>query len=71
MQRGETKRKIFHPLIHSSSDHNGQCCDNPKPGATSFFQVSHMGAGSQGFGPSLTAFLATSRELDGKWDRWD
>ena len=26
IQRGEeTERKIFHPLVHSSSSHNGQC----------------------------------------------
>jgi len=23
-KRGETERKIFHPMIHSPSDHNGQ-----------------------------------------------
>ena len=30
------------------------------------FQVSHAGAGSQGFGPSSTAFPGHNRELDGK-----
>ena len=37
----------------------------------SLFRVSHAGAGSQGFGPSSTAFQATGRELDGKWSSRD
>ena len=36
-----TERKIFHPMIHSPSDHNGQCCANSNPGARNFFRVSH------------------------------
>ena len=53
---GETVRNIFHPIIHSPSDRNGQSCAYQKPGARNFFQVSHMGFGYQSFGPSLTAF---------------
>ena len=34
-QRGETKRKIFHPMIHSPSESNGRCYTDPKPGASS------------------------------------
>ena len=29
---------------------------DPKPGTSIFFQVSHVGAGSQGLGPFSTAF---------------
>ena len=34
--------------------------------ARRLFRVSHAGAGSQSFGPSLTAFLGRGRELEGK-----
>ncbi|XP_062033657.1 serine/threonine-protein kinase BRSK1 isoform X2 [Lepus europaeus] len=45
---------------------NGRSYTDPKPGARSFFWVSHMGAGAQGLGPSSTAFPGHSRELDRK-----
>ena len=35
---------------------------NPKPGTQSLFQVSHMGAGSQGFGPSSNVFSGHKQE---------
>ena len=44
------------PMSHSTSDRNGRCYANLKPGGRNFFQVSHMGAGCQGFGLSSTAF---------------
>jgi len=57
IQKGrETERKIFHLMIHSPSDRNGQCCAVLKPGSRNFFRVLHTGAGSQGFGLSSTAF---------------
>ena len=56
IQRGETERKIFHPMIHSPSSRNDWCCADLKPGAKKLLQISYMGAGSQGFGPALTAF---------------
>ena len=54
IQRGETERKIFRPMIHSLSKHNGQyLCQSE---ARSLFWVSHAGAGSQSLGSSSTAF---------------
>ena len=47
---------LFHPMIHSPSEGKGRCCTNLKPGARNFLPVFHMGAGSQGFESSLTAF---------------
>ena len=35
IQRGETERKIFRPIIHSPSERNGRCYADPKPGASS------------------------------------
>ena len=35
IQRGETERKIFHPIIHSPSERNGRCYADPKPGPSS------------------------------------
>ena len=44
---------------------NGRSHADPKPGARSFFQVTHMGAGARGgLGPSSAAFPHHSRELD-------
>ena len=54
MQRGETERKIFRPMIHSPSERNGPVLCQSE--ARSLFWVSRTGAGSQGFGPSSTAF---------------
>ena len=53
---GETRRNIICPMVHSSSDCNGWSWADLKPGARNFFQVSHVGAGFQGFGLSSTAF---------------
>ena len=62
---------VFHLLVHSPIVCNGRSCANPKPGARSFFQVSHVSAGAQGIGPSSTAFPGPSRELDQKWSSRD
>ena len=53
-------------MIYFPSDCNGWSSANPKPGARNFIQVSHAGAGSQGFGLSLTAFPG-HRQLAG-WE---
>ena len=50
IQRGETERKIFCPMIHSPSERNGPILCQSE--ARSFFWVSHAGAGSQSFGLS-------------------
>ena len=50
---GETKICL---MVHSPSGLNSRSCADPKPGVSSFFQVSHVGAGAQGFGLSSTAF---------------
>ena len=55
-REGETERKTFHPRVHSPIGCTIQRWADPKPGFSSFSQVFHMGAGSQGFGPSSTAF---------------
>ena len=49
---GETKRKIFHPMIHFPSG----AMANAMPGSRNIFWVSHKGAGSQHSGPSSTDF---------------
>ena len=54
IQRGETERKIFRPMIHSPSECNGPILCRSE--ARSLFRVSHAATGSQSFGPSLTAF---------------
>ena len=54
IQRGETERKIFCPVIHSPSEQNGWYFANL--GTRNLFRVSHTGAGSQSFRPSSTAF---------------
>ena len=54
IQRGETERKIFRPMIHSPSERNGpMLCQSE---ARRLFRVSHVGAGAQSFGRSSTAF---------------
>ncbi|XP_062061323.1 RNA-binding protein Nova-1 isoform X4 [Lepus europaeus] len=45
-RQSERKREILHPLVHSPDGCNCRSCANPKPGAKSFFQVSHVGAGA-------------------------
>ena len=54
IQRGETERKIFPPMIHSPSERKGPILCQSE--ARSLFRVSHAGAGSQSFGPSSPAF---------------
>nr|XP_051676637.1 protein AF-10 isoform X34 [Oryctolagus cuniculus] len=36
-------RGVFHPLVHSPTGCNSQSCANLKPGARSFFWISHAG----------------------------
>ena len=48
IQRGETERKIFRPMIHSPSERNRPILCRSE--ARSLFRVSHAGAGSQSFG---------------------
>nr|XP_051689004.1 uncharacterized protein LOC127487444 [Oryctolagus cuniculus] len=67
-ERGEAERERGLPSDGSLPNWL-QClsCADPKPGAWSFFQVSHVSAGAQGLGPSSTAFPGHSRELDWTW----
>ena len=67
----EKEKEVFHLMVHSPVGHNIWSWANPKPGARSFFWVSHAGAGAQGLGPSSTAFPGHSRELDWKRSSWD
>ena len=51
---GEQERQS--KSFHFPSDQHGQCrCAQQEPGARHSRQVSHVGAGSQGLGPSLAA----------------
>ena len=47
---------IFCLVVHSPRDCNGWLRTDTKPGARSFFQISHMGTGSQDMGQSLANF---------------
>uniref|UniRef100_A0A5F9CSP9 BMERB domain-containing protein n=1 Tax=Oryctolagus cuniculus TaxID=9986 RepID=A0A5F9CSP9_RABIT len=67
----EAEKEFFHSLVHSPIGCNGQNCPNPKPGARSFYQVFHVGAGAQGLGPPSIAFPGHSREQDRKWSSRD
>ncbi|XP_051678270.2 C2 domain-containing protein 3 isoform X3 [Oryctolagus cuniculus] len=72
LQRGGGREEgAFHPLVYSPDGCNGQSCTNLKPGARSFLQVPHVGAGAQTLGPSSTAFPGHSRELDQKCSSLD
>ena len=64
MQRGETERKIFQPMIHFPSELNGQCYANLKPGASSGSPTRVQGPKALGH-PRLLS-RATGRELEGK-----
>ena len=64
IQTGETERKIFRPMIHSPSEHNGLYYANPKPGASSRSPTWVQGPKALGH-PRLPS-RATGRELDGK-----
>ena len=66
MRERETERKVFLLLVHSPNGHKGRSCADLKPGARSFFRVSHTGAGAQALGPSSIALPGHSRELDWK-----
>ena len=64
IQRGETERKIFHPMIHSPSERNSRYYADPKPGASSRSLTQVQGHKALGH-PGLLS-QARSRELDGK-----
>ena len=64
IQRGETEKKIFCPMIHSPSERNGQCHADLKPGASSGSPTQVQGPKALGH-PRLLS-RATGRELDGK-----
>ena len=64
IQRGETERKIFHPMIHSPSERNSQCYAGPKPGASSGSPTQVQGPKALGRPQLLSP--ATGRELEGK-----
>lgn len=49
-------REIFDLLVHSPVGHSDQSGVSMKPGARTFLQISHMGVGAQGPGPSSTDF---------------
>ena len=70
-ERQRRRQRVFPSADSVPDGHDGQCWANLKPGARSFFWVSHVGAGVQGLGPSSTAFPDHSRELDQKWSSWD
>ena len=69
IQRGDTERKIFRPMIHSPSEHNDRYYAGPKPGASSGSPTRVQGPKAAGH-PRLLS-QATSRELDGKQGCWD
>lgn len=55
--RGRRDRELFYLLTHSPSDHSGQNCAKPKPGAWNSIRVSCVPrAGAQELGPSSAAF---------------
>ncbi|XP_069911092.1 aldo-keto reductase family 1 member C3-like [Oryctolagus cuniculus] len=62
----ETERKVFPPLVHSPNGRHSQRCTDPNPGARCLLLVSHAGTGAPALGPSSTALLGHSRELDWK-----
>lgn len=64
---GEPQRTSFYPLVHFPGGHNGRSWVSLKPRVSSFFQVTHVGAGVQGSGPSSSTLPGHSRKLDQKW----
>ena len=64
IQRGETERKIFRPMIHSQNERNGRCYSYPKPGASSGSPTQVQGPKALGH-PQLLS-QATGRDLEGK-----
>ena len=69
IQKGETERKIFPPMIHSPSECNGRCYANSKPGASSSSPMWVQGPKALGHARLLSR--APGNELDGKWRCWD
>ena len=64
IQRGDTERKIFRPMIHSPSERNGQYYAHPQSGASSRSPTQVQGPKALGC-PRLLS-RATGRELEGK-----
>ena len=69
IQRGETERKIFRPMIHSPSERNSRYYADPKPGASSGSPTPVQGL--KAFGRPRLLSQATGRELEGKRGCWD
>ena len=69
IQRGETERKIFRPMIHSPMSAMGRYYADPKPGASSGSPTWVRGPKNLDC-PRLLS-QATGRELEGKRGRWD
>ena len=65
IQREETEKKIFRPMIHSPSERKGRCYADPMPEASSGSPKRVQGPKALGR-PTLLSW-ATGRELDGKW----
>ena len=62
IQRGETERKIFRPMIHSPSERNGPMLCRSE--ARSLFRVSHAGAGSQRTGAHMGSRACKARTFN-------
>ena len=69
IQRGETERKIFRPMIHSPSERNGRCHAGPKLGV-SFGSPTRV-QGPKALGHPRLLSQSTGRELEGKRGCWD
>nr|XP_051694515.1 uncharacterized protein LOC103345799 isoform X2 [Oryctolagus cuniculus] len=65
------EKEVFHLLVHSPTGRNSLSCADLKPGAKSFFWVSHMSARAQWALWPSSAFPGHSRELDWKWSSRD
>lgn len=58
-QDRESKRELSHLMVHFLNDCRSQGLVRPKPGATSFFQASHLGTRTKTFAPCSVDFLDT------------
>ncbi|XP_069912924.1 MARVEL domain-containing protein 2 isoform X2 [Oryctolagus cuniculus] len=64
-KRRNRERDIFHLLIHSPNGQHGWVWARPKPGARSYFCVSHVGEGATHLGH----LLLLSQAVAGSWIR--
>ena len=65
IQRGKIERKIFRPMIHTTSEPNDRRYDDLKPGSRKLFQISTRVQGPKALGCPRLLSQATIRELDG------